>query len=302
MLRFSLSIAVALVAAAPGVRAASACSIAFVDVFTRFDQSASVVVAKVALVPKISGDVRLRRLRVLKGSSPMNVLGYQHGMCGPSFQLGTRMMVFLDGDGKQLWADATTTNLVAALVAWRRATTDELRRKLLTKWKNGKPGTLQTSAAARLALMETEPGTGATTTTGDTAGAPTQPSRPRWSVADVSWKSPGSAKAAEKRLAALWPALIEAAGEKLGRFGKMTSPVECSQWASVMTAKEAARQVRDTMGEKLDPSVLGSLAALDALGNAAVWNASCSHHFDTLFAYLRASDGSLVMLWLPPEG
>lgn len=227
----------------------------------------------------------------------MNAMSYQDTPSG--FQLGGRMMVLLDGDGTSLWADAATTNLVAALVAWRRATTEELRRKLLTKWKNGKPGTLQTSAAARLALMESaSAGEAGAARAIDTS---TQPGRPRWSVADVSWKSPGSAKAAEKRLAALWPAMIDAAGDRLGRFGAMTSPVECSQWASLMTAKQAAMQVRDAFGDSMDPSALGSLAALDALGNTAVWNVTCEHSFDSLFAYVRASDGSLVMAWLPPQ-
>lgn len=197
-------------------------------------------------------------------------------------------MVFLDGDGEQLWADAASTNLVAALVAWRRATTDELRRKLLTTWKNGKPGTLQSSAAARLALMDERPSP-------PPAAAPVE----KWRAPDPKWKTPGSAKAAEARLTALWPTLLEAAGAKLGRFARLRS-FECSQWASVMTAKEAAQQVRAAMGE-VDPAVLGSLAALDALGNGAVWNASCGHGFGTMFAYLRTTDGSLVMLWLPPE-
>lgn len=221
----------------------------------------------------------------------MNAIDYRQGMGGPSFQQGARMMVLLDGDGQQLWADAASTNLVAALVAWRRATTDELRRKLLTKWKNGQPGTLQTSAAARLALMDEKPANAAAASKGV--------SLEKWRAPDPKWTSPGLARAAEARLTALWPALIEAAGDKLGRFAQLRS-FECSQWASVMTAKEAAQQVREVMG-KDDPSVLGSLAALDALGHAPVWNASCGHGFDTMFAYLRASDGSLVMLWLPPE-
>jgi hypothetical protein len=226
----------------------------------------------------------------------MNAIGYQQGMCGPSFQQGARMMVFLDGDGKQLWADAASTNLVAALVAWRRATTDELRRKLLTKWKNGKPGTLQTSAAARLALMDEAPR--ADPAANRAAGAAV--SVEKWRAPDPKWQSPGLARTAEARLAALWPALIAAAGARLGRFAQLR-PLECSQWANVMTASDAAQQVRDAMG-KDDPSVLGSLAALDALGHTTVWNASCGHGIDTMFAYLRASDGSLVMLWLPPEG
>lgn len=218
------------------------------------------------------------------------------------------MMVLLDGDGRSLWADAATTNLVAALVAWRRATTDELRRKLLTKWKNGKPGILQTSAAARLALMEsTEAATGGDAglatapPSSPTPGAAAAPARPRWSVPDVSWRSPGSAKAAEKRLAALWPALIDGAGERLGRFAAMTSPVECAQWASLMTAKQAVMQVRDAVGDSRDPAALGSLAALEALGNTAVWNVTCEHQLDSLFAYVRASDGALLMAWLPSQ-
>ena len=228
----------------------------------------------------------------------MNAIGYQQGMCGPSFQQGARMMVFLDGDGKQLWADAASTNLIAALVAWRRATTDELRRKLLTKWKNGKPGTLQTSAAARLLLMDEGREADAAKTADNTAGE-TAAFVEKWRAPDPKWQAPGLARTAEARLTALWPALIAAAGDRLGRFAQLR-PFECSQWASVMTAKDAAEQVREAMGQD-DPSVLGSLAALDSLGHATVWNASCGHGADTMFAYLRASDGSLVMLWLPPE-
>lgn len=223
----------------------------------------------------------------------MNAIAYQHGVGGPSIRQGANLMVFLDGDGKQLWADAASTNLVAALVAWRRATTDELRRKLLTKWKNGKPGTLQTSATARLALMDESQNQ--SQSPARVAASPVE----KWRAPDPKWQAPGLARIAEARLTALWPALIEAAGDKLGRFAQLRS-FECSRWASVMTAKDAAQQVRDAMGER-DPSVLGSLAALDALGHATVWNASCGHGFDTMFAYLRASDGSLVMLWLPPE-
>jgi hypothetical protein len=228
----------------------------------------------------------------------MNVMSYQEPA---GFPPGARMMVLLDSDGSSLWADAATTNLVAALVAWRRATTDELRRKLLTKWKNGKPGTLQSSAAARLARLESQGAAPAATSAPCGAAAPTSPAaRPRWSVADVTWRSPGSAKAAEKRVAALWPAMLDGAGARLGRFAAMTSPVECAQWASLMTAKQAAMQVRDTVGDSLDPSALGSLAALDALGNTAVWSVTCEHGCDSLFAYVRASDGALVMVWLPP--
>jgi hypothetical protein len=273
-----------------------------------------VVVAKTTAVPqttaKDSGEVRLRRLRVLKGISPMNVQGYRHEMCGPSFQVGAKMMVFLDGDGTQLWADAASTNLVAALVAWRRATTEELRRKLLTKWKNGRPGTLQLSAAARLELMDQRATDAGGVANGNASATPTSietaPTGPvsvdRWRAAAPGWKAPGTAKAAEARLEALWPALIDAAGAKLGAFAALV-PSSCSRWASALTAAAAAKQVRAAAGPMGgDPSVLGSLAALDALGDAKVWSASCSHHFDTMFAYLRASDGALVMLWLPPEG
>lgn len=249
----------------------------------------------------------------------MSVLGLQ--MFNPSFQAGAKMMVFLDSEGRSLWADAASTNLVAALVAWRRATTEELRRKLLTKWKNGKPGTLQTSAAAQLEMMDA-PAADAAAPVAEipveraaatalsavvhqaqpAASAATQVTpRERWRAPAPTWPAPGTAKLAEARLNALWPAMIEAAGDRLAAFAR-AAPVDCSQWASILTAREAAQQVRDTMGNDVDPAILGSLAALDALGNAAVWNASCSHHFDTVFAYLRASDGSLVMLWQPPEG
>jgi hypothetical protein len=240
----------------------------------------------------------------------MNVLGWQPQMCGPSFQTGAKMMVFLDTGGHSpLWADATSTNLVAALVAWRRATTDELRRKLLLQWKNGQPGTLQTSAAARLELMDrtqaAQAATAAAHATSDGVPAPitAEASSPieRWRGPATSWRSPGTAKAAEARLLALWPAMVDAVGPRLGGFARV-APADCARWASVLTGREAAQQVRDAIGDAADPSLLGSLAALDALGNAALWNASCSHGAETMFAYLRASDGSLVMMWMPPEG
>ncbi len=232
----------------------------------------------------------------------MNVQGYQQSrqrMCGPSFQVGAKMMVFLDGDGEQLWADAASTNLVAALVAWRRATTEELRRKLLTQWKNGRPGTLQLSAAARLELMDRASAASGGAANGNAAAlAPGE----RWRAAAPGWNSPGTAKQAEAQLVALWPAMREAAGSKLRRFAQL-EPTACTRWASTLTAREAARQVRDTMGlDAAEASVLGSLEALDALGDARVWNASCSYGFDTMFAYLRVSDGALAMMWLPPEG
>lgn len=229
----------------------------------------------------------------------MNVLAACSVMSSPIFPLGARMMVIFDNEGKRLWADAATTNLVGALVAWRRATTQELRKKLLTQWKNGQPGTLQSSAAERLAAMEPSAAPAPTPIAVERSTA-----TPPWRAPDPRWRGPGSARAAEARLATLWPHLREAAGARLGRFTQIPL-AECSQWASLMSAKEAAFQVRQTLADHgvaaTDPAVVGSLAALDALGNAAVWNASCSHSHDTLFAYLRAQDGALVMAWLPPE-
>ena len=67
------------------------------------------------------------------------------------------------------------------------------------------------------------------------------------------------------------------------------------------TDADLASQIRDTM-DKHDPSVLGSITALDALGDDTLWLATCSRGFFSVFAYLNAEDGALVMLWMPPEG
>lgn len=244
----------------------------------------------------------------------MNVLAACSVMSAPPFPVaifpsGARMLVIFDNEGKRLLADATTTNLVGALVAWRRATTAELRKKLLTQWKNGAPGTLQSSAAERLASMEKASAAAPVPTP---VAVESSAAVEKWRAPDANWRRPSTARAAEARLATLWPLVREAAGDKLGRFAQIPL-AECSQWASLMSAKEAAFQVRQAMRDLARddegasrelpcPAVLGALADLDALGNAAVWNASCSHSHDTLFAYLRAADGALVMAWILPEG
>jgi hypothetical protein len=125
-----------------------------------------------------------------------------------------------------------------------------------------------------------------------------QGSAPAWSAPDPAWKAPGTARAAQARLRSLWPAIVSAAPGVLTPFDDAMRHGRCAISARPLPCHDAAARVRDTVGGG-DPAVLGSV---DALADGACWETSCGVGFQDLLAYLRATDGTLLMLWLPPEG
>lgn len=116
-----------------------------------------------------------------------------------------------------------------------------------------------------------------------------------WNAPDPTWVAPGSASMAEARLRALWPAIAAAAPGATAAFGG--ARLEAATSARPIACRDAAARVRDTVGER-DPAALGSVKAL---GDGSCWEMNVSAGLRTLLAYLRATDGSLAMLWVPPE-
>lgn len=119
-----------------------------------------------------------------------------------------------------------------------------------------------------------------------------------WSTPDPAWKAPGTASAAQERLRSLWPAIVAAAPGVLSPFDDAIRHGRCAISARSLACRDAADRVRDTVGET-DPAVLGSV---DALADGTCWETHCGVGFQDLLAYLCARDGTLLMLWLPPEG
>jgi hypothetical protein len=273
-----LTIAFGALAYAP--RHADACTVAFVDYFTRFDNATTV--AEIEVVDHTTdGDVIVRRLKTLKGATTGTLTATQGGMCPPHYQMGTKVIAFFDEAGKATWTEPRRA--AKTLARWKAAKTDRARRKLIATLARSKDASIEMHAVERQRLDAAAPKTA-------------------WNAPAPGWTVPGTAKAATARLATLWPVIRAASTDaSLGKFDDSFAKQTCNPSASKLTAKAAASRVRDTMG-KTDPSSLGTLAALDALGDAPVWLATCSLGFFSVFAYLQASDGALVMLWLPPEG
>jgi hypothetical protein len=122
-------------------------------------------------------------------------------------------------------------------------------------------------------------------------------SSPSWNAPDPAWKSPGTASAAQARFRSLWPSIVAAAPAALARYdAEIRGGREIS--STLLSCRDAAERVRGTVGEA-DPALLGSVGAL---ADGECWQLTCSLGYEDLFAYLRASDGALLMLWLPPEG
>ncbi len=261
-----------------GSARSDACTMPFVDFFTRYDTSSVVAEVEVTAIAK-SGAVELRRLATLKGSETTALTARQGGMCPPSWQVGQKVVAFFEADGRGSWFEVA--GAAAALSQWKAAKTDDARRALLAELSKSSDASVKLHATDRLKREEV-----------------------RWDAADPAWKAPGTDKAATARLFALWPAIRAATrgNTSLARFDEAFTKRSCLAGASSLTARAAADRVRSTMGKAPDPSQLGSLAALEALGEQKVWNATCSLGFHSVFAYLTAADGALVMLWVPPEG
>jgi hypothetical protein len=283
MNRLILILAGALAAVALIPRAASACTMQFVDMFTRYDGAAGVAEVDVTAVGK-TGEVTLTRVSTLKGDGKVALTGRDGGMCPPNYAAGTRVIAFVDGAGLASWIEGDSKPVLAALKKWQAAKTVKQKVRLLKSLAKSKDDAVKLHATGRIAADK------ATATAG-------------WGMPDPAWSAPGSGKAATARLVALWPAIKSGASNAqalAGMDATMTAGT-CTGAGTAVTAKAAAASVRDTMGTT-DPSVVGSLAALDALGDAKLWQSSCGAGFDTLEAYIKQSDGALVMLWMVPEG
>lgn len=283
MNRSILALATVFAAVAFIPSSASACTMQFVDMFTRSDTAVGIAEVDVTAVAT-TGEVTLARVSTLKGDAKLALSGRDGGMCPPNYEAGKRVIAFVDGAGLASWIEGDSKPVLAALKKWQAAKTVKQRVKLLKSWAKSKDAALKLHAEGRIAADK------ATATAG-------------WGMPDPQWAAPGSGKAATARLVALWPSIKAGASNSAALAGMdatMTAG-KCTGAGTAITAKAAAASVRDTMGTT-DPSVIGSLAALDSLGDAKLWQSSCGAGFDTLLAYLKQSDGSLVMLWMVPEG
>jgi hypothetical protein len=284
MHRLVISALAATAVAALAPARADACSMRFVDMFTRYDGAAIVATVEVVAIDK-AGAVSFTTKSTLKGDDKVVLTGTQGGMCPPNYEVGEAAVAFADATGKVDWIEADSAPIRLGLDKWKAATTAAQKQALLKKLARSKDDVTKLHASERI----TADATAATAAS--------------WNASARTWKKPGTAKAAAARLRAVWPALHAAAGDAPGidafvdPFAKKT----CGTSASKTTAKQAAARVRDTMGAT-DPAVVGSLAALDTLGDAALWLATCSAGFHELFVYIKQSDGAVVMAWIPPEG
>lgn len=283
MNRLILTLTAALAAVVLTPNRASACTMQFVDMFTRYDQAATVVEVDVGAVAK-TGDVTLTRVTTIKGDDAIALTGKDGGMCPPNYEQGKRVIAFVDGSGLAGWIEGDSKPVLAALGKWKAAKTAKQRTRVLKTLAKSKDAAVKLHATERIAVDKRAA----------TAG---------WGMPDPQWAKPGTEKAAQARLVALWPAIKSGANnaQALAGVDSTVTAGKCGTSAMVVTGTDAAASVRSTMGTT-DPSVLGSLAALDALGSATLWQASCGAGFDTLLAYIKQSDGALVMLWMVPEG
>lgn len=257
-------------------RVAGACTTTFVDLFTQYENATTVAVVKITNVPKDigkgAGPVGMAVEKALKGQPAKTLEGLANGFCGPMFTADEKVIVFFRAT-TQLGVVRDVDAVSEALAKWAAAKTDADRKKLLTALTKSKNDTLKESATARLEIKP-----------------------PHWAEAPARWKS--TRTQAMARLRALWVELV--AGSNGALDGIKVMVPKCNMTATKIACADGAKRIRDTMGANADPSLFGSIDALDRGGQC--WALECGVNFSSLAAYLSATDGRLLELWLIPEG
>ena len=146
-----LILAAAAVAAAPS--RADACTMVFLDYFTRFDAAPIVASVEVTEVEsEHSGPVAMRGVETLKGAATATLRGEHGGMCPPHFVAGQTGVAFFDANGVATWIEPTSA--AGPLAKWKAAKTDKARRKLLVKLARGKDQMTKLHAKHKLGLLD----------------------------------------------------------------------------------------------------------------------------------------------------
>jgi hypothetical protein len=144
------ALALGLVALAPG--RADACSMAFVDYFTRFDDTPTVARVQVTAV-EATGAVALRRIKTLKGAAKGTLTGQQGGMCPPTYEKGMDVIAFVDANGVASWIEGNPKTTIAVLAKWKAAKTVAAKRVLLGKLVKSKDEAIKMHAEEKLRLL-----------------------------------------------------------------------------------------------------------------------------------------------------
>src|SRR5690349_8425755 len=130
MKRLILTSVAAIAAVAFIPTTASACSMQFVDMFTRYDQATIVAEVDVPTVAN-TGDIALVRVTTIKGDDAIALVGRDGGMCPPNYEANKRVIAFADGAGLASWIEGDSRPVRAALAKWKAATTAKQRTRLL---------------------------------------------------------------------------------------------------------------------------------------------------------------------------
>ena len=246
----------------------------YIDFFTSYELSTHVAEVRVTSVPARAGAVGLEVLRTLKGPDAVNLVGRVDGVCPPTLSRGQRVIAFFDADLRQVAIELAPRTIAPALRMWRAAHTDVARRRVLDRLARSKREDVATAARERIHRED----------------------KLRDLVRDgaAPWDAPGTSAAAIARVVARWPTIGGATGAKLAYLQRALPDKRALFNASLRSCARAAAEVRDTIGT----AAVGSLAAL-ASERGDCWLTIIGIGSDEAFAYLRATDGALVMLWLP---
>ena len=249
-------------------RAADACSVAQSDLFTTFDSAVTVAVVHVTNPPanlgKETAKVEMIVDKMIKGPAAKTLPGMTNGFCGPVFKKDEKVIAFFRGD-KQLGIARSIGPVTEALGKWVAA---KDRKKLLDELAKSSDAEVAESAKGRQTVT-----------------------LPAWMTVDKKWKS--TAAAALARAKTLWKDMAVLDPHLADYDLKKCKPLK-------MKCADGATRIRDTMGKDNDPSLFGSLDALDK--GAQCWNVSCPLGFNTIETYFSTTDGALLLLWEIPEG